>query len=53
MINGGWSPDPPSNVVEAGHLFARREFAHKYRWEPSASVLRQVSDLTFGPEKSP
>ncbi len=48
MVESGYEADDIPAVVNARHLFAKREFAHKYRWTPSKAVLRQVGDAIFG-----
>jgi hypothetical protein len=48
MAESGYQADEIPAVVNARHLFAKREFAHKYRWTPNKAVLRQVGDAIFG-----
>jgi len=48
MLESGYVADDAPAVVNARRLFAKREFAHKYRWTPSKAVLRQVGDAIFG-----
>jgi hypothetical protein len=48
MIESGYVADDVPAVVNARHLFAKREYEHKYRWTPSKAVLRQVGHAIFG-----
>ena len=48
MVESGYEADDVPTVVNARHLFAKREFAHKYRWTSSKAVLRQVGEAIFG-----
>jgi len=48
MVESGWVADNPAALVNARHLFARREYDHKYRWKPSAAVLKRVGEAIFG-----
>ena len=48
MIESGYVADDVPAVVNARHLFARREYTHKYRWTPSEAVLRHVGEAIFG-----
>jgi hypothetical protein len=36
-----------TSVRNAAHLFAQRAFAHRYKWEPSETVLRQIAEALF------
>lgn len=35
------------SVRNATHLFARRAFKHRYKWEPSEAILRQIGETLF------
>lgn len=48
MIESGYVAEDVAAVVNARHLFARREYDHKYRWKPSNAILKQVGESIFG-----
>lgn len=48
MVDSGWVAHDAAALVEARHLFARREYDHKYRWKPSVAILKQVGEAIFG-----
>ena len=45
--------ETPSSVTNAAHLFARRAFKHRYKWEPSDVVIQRISELLFSPRGAP
>lgn len=48
MVDSGWVAHNSAALVNARHLFARREYSHKYRWKPSVAVVKQVGQAIFG-----
>ena len=34
-----------TSVRDATHLFARRAFKHRYKWEPSETILRKIFEM--------
>ncbi len=36
-------------VVEAGHLFAKKRFDYEYRWEPTQEMETAIMKAIFGP----
>jgi len=36
-----------TGVINARHRFLRRQFDHKYHWEPSAAILEQIGKSLF------
>lgn len=48
MLSNPLPAKKQTSVRDATHFFARRTFKHRYKWEPSKAILRQIDETLFG-----
>lgn len=47
MLSDSLPTKKQTSLRNAAHLFAQRAFKHRYKWEPSEAIVRQIGEMLF------